>query len=77
MGMIGIKLTGKKGRVVAAFMVGLEDEIVVVASGGTTIRMPVREISSQGRAATGVRVMTLESGQVVASVAPIFAGDDA
>ena len=77
MGMIGIKLTGKKGRVVAAFMVGLEDEIVVVASGGTTIRMPVREISSQGRAATGVRVMTLEAGQVVASVAPIFAGDDA
>ena len=76
MGMIGIKLTGKKGRVVAAFMVGLEDEIVVVASGGTTIRIPVREISSQGRAATGVRVMTLESGQVVASVAPIFAGDD-
>jgi len=75
MGMIGIKLTGKKGRVVAAFMVGLEDDIVVVASGGTTIRMPVREISSQGRAATGVRVMTLESGQVVASVAPIFAGD--
>jgi DNA gyrase subunit A len=75
MGMIGIKLTGKKGRVVAAFMVGLEDEIVVVASGGTTIRMPVREISSQGRAATGVRVMTLEAGQVVASVAPIIAGD--
>ena len=75
MGMIGIKLTGKKGRVVSAFMVGLEDEIVVVASGGTTIRIPVREISSQGRAATGVRVMTLESGQVVASVAPIFAGD--
>jgi hypothetical protein len=31
MGMIGIKLTGKKGRVVAAFMVGLEDQIVVVA----------------------------------------------
>jgi DNA gyrase subunit A len=76
MGMIGIKLTGKKGRVVAAFMVGLEDQIVVVATGGTTIRMPVREISSQGRAATGVRVMTLEAGQVVASVAPIFAGDD-
>ena len=75
-GMIGIKLTGKKGRVVAAFMVGLEDEIVVVSSGGTTIRMPVREISSQGRAATGVRIMTLEAGQAVASVAPIIAGDD-
>jgi len=75
-GVIGIKLTGKKGHVVAAFMVGLEDEIVAVASGGTTIRMAVREISSQGRAATGVRVMNLDDGQTVASVAPIIATDE-
>ncbi|MGA0065258.1 MAG: DNA gyrase subunit A [Ilumatobacteraceae bacterium] len=75
MGMIGIKLTGKKGRVVAAFMVAIEDEIVAVATGGTTIRIPVREVSSQGRAATGVRVMSLDEGQIVASVAPIVAGD--
>ncbi|MEK7411027.1 MAG: DNA gyrase C-terminal beta-propeller domain-containing protein, partial [Actinomycetota bacterium] len=77
MGMIGIKLTGKKGRVVAAFMVGIEDEIVAVSSGGTMIRTPVREISSQGRAATGVRVMSLDSGQVVASVALILSSDEA
>jgi DNA gyrase subunit A len=72
-GVIGIRLTGKKGFVVAAFMVGLDDEIVAVSSGGVTIRMPVREISSQGRDATGVRVMNLDNGQVVASVAPILA----
>lgn len=77
MGMIGIKLTGKKGRVVAAFMVGIEDEIVAVSSGGTMIRTPVRAISSQGRAATGVRVMSLDSGQVVAAVALILSSDDA
>ena len=76
MGMIGIKLTGKKGRVVAAFMVGIEDEIVAVSSAGTTIRPPVKEISRQGRAATGVRVMSLGAGQVVASVAPILASDE-
>jgi DNA gyrase subunit A len=76
LGMIGIKLTGKKGRVVAAFMVGIDDEIVVVSSGGTTIRTPVREISSQGRAATGVRIMSLDAGQVVASAALILAHDD-
>ncbi len=77
MGMIGIKLTGKKGRVVAAFMVGIEDEIVAVSSGGTMIRTSVREISSQGRAATGVRVMSLDRGQVVASVALILSSDEA
>ncbi|NEU35788.1 hypothetical protein GN156_34595, partial [bacterium LRH843] len=37
--------------------------------------MEVREISSQGRDATGVRIMNLDDGQVVASVAPILAGD--
>jgi DNA gyrase subunit A len=41
-----------------------------------TIRMPVREISSQGRDATGVRVMNLDDGQIVASVAPILSADD-
>ncbi len=74
-GVIGIKLTGKKGVVVAAFMVGIDDEIVAVSSGGVTIRMAVREISSQGRGATGVRLMNLDDGQTVASVAPILAND--
>jgi DNA gyrase subunit A len=76
LGMIGIKLTGKKGSVVAAFMVGIEDDVVVVASGGTTIRTPVKEISSQGRAATGVRIMSLGAGQVVASAALVLAHDE-
>jgi len=74
-GVIGIKLTGRKGKVVAAFMVGLDDDIVAVSSGGVMIRMSVREISSQGRDATGVRVMSLDEGQTVASVAPILASD--
>ena len=75
-GVIGIKLTGKKGQVAAAFMVGLDDEIVAVSSSGVTIRMGVREISSQGREATGVRVMNLDDGDSVASVAPIVASDE-
>src|SRR5918994_182599 len=75
-GVRGIKLTGKKGNVIAAFMVGLDDEIVAVSSGGVTIRMEVRHISSQGRDATGVRIMNLDDGQTVASVAPIIASED-
>ena len=75
-GVMGIRLTNRKGKVVAAFMVGLDDEIVAVSSAGVTIRMPVREISSQGRDATGVRVKNLDAGQTVASVAPILASGD-
>jgi DNA gyrase subunit A len=62
--------------VVAAFMVGLEDEVFLVASGGVVIRTAVKEVSSQGRDATGVRVMNLGEGQSVAAVAPVFQEDD-
>jgi len=75
-GVRGIKLTGKKGEVVAAFMVGLDDEIVAVSKSGVTIRMEVRGISSQGRTATGVRVMNMDDGDIVGSVAPILSVDD-
>jgi DNA gyrase subunit A len=75
-GVRGIKLTAKRGGVTAAFMVSLEDEVLLISSGGTVIRTPVREISSQGRDATGVRVMSLDDGETVASVAPVLATDE-
>jgi DNA gyrase subunit A len=77
LGVRGIRLTAQRGGVVAAFMVGLDDEILVISSEGVTVRMAVRSISSQGRDATGVRVVSLDAGQVVASVAPVLAADDA
>jgi DNA gyrase subunit A len=72
-GVKGIKLTARRGGVVAAFMVGLDDEIILVATGGVVIRTGVRQISSQGRDATGVRIMNLAAGQTVAAVAPVLA----
>jgi DNA gyrase subunit A len=70
-GVRGIRLTAKRGRVVAAFMVGLDEEILLVSTGGVVIRTAVREIASQGRDATGVRVMNLDDGQTVAAVARV------
>jgi len=75
-GVRGIKLTARKGKVVAAFMVDIETEIMLISSSGTLIRIPVRDVSSQGRDATGVRIMNLDQGQTVAAVAPVFVGDD-
>jgi DNA gyrase subunit A len=75
-GVKGIKLTAARGRVVSAFMVGIDDEILVTSSSGVFVRMAVRQITSQGRDATGVRVMTLDPGQVVASVAPVLAVEE-
>ncbi|MGH9187481.1 MAG: DNA gyrase subunit A [Acidimicrobiales bacterium] len=75
-GVKGIKLTARRGFVVAAFMVGIDDEIFVINSSGTVTRMAVRGIASQGRDATGVRVMNLSDGQTVVAVAPVLASDD-
>ena len=72
-GVRGIRLTGTRGKVVGAFMVGLDEEILLVSSGGVVIRTQAREIASQGRDATGVRVMNLEDGQTVAAVARVAA----
>ena len=75
-GVRGIKIMAKKGEVVSAFMVGIDDEIFVIASTGTTIRMEVRGISSQGRDATGVKVMDVSDDVHVAAVAPVLFSED-
>ncbi len=75
-GVRGIKLTAKKGFVVAAFMVGIDDEIFAIASDGVVTRMGVRDISSQGRDATGVKVMNVGGDRTVAAVAPVLSADD-
>ena len=71
-GVIAIKLPVRKGKLIAAFTVEIDDEIILISDGGVTNRQAVREISSQGREATGVRVMNLDSGQNVASVAKVL-----
>jgi DNA gyrase subunit A len=75
-GVRAIKLTAARGRVVSAFMAGLDDEILLVSTGGVVIRTAVREIAAQGRDATGVRLMSLDSGHAVAAVAAVSAEDD-
>jgi DNA gyrase subunit A len=75
-GVRAIKLTAARGFVVASFMVRLDDELLLASSGGVLIRTPVREVSSQGRDATGVRVMNLDEGHSVATAAFVPAGDE-
>ncbi len=57
-------------------MIALDEEILLVSSGGVVIRTAAREIASQGRDATGVRVMNLDEGQTVAAVARVVAEAD-
>ncbi|MFZ0171721.1 MAG: DNA gyrase subunit A [Acidimicrobiales bacterium] len=75
-GVRGIRLTQRRGWVVAALMASLDDEVLIVASGGVVIRTAVRDIPAQGRDATGVRVMNLDDGQSVAAVAQVSVDSD-
>jgi DNA gyrase subunit A len=75
-GVRAIKLTAARGFLVAAVMVHLDDEVLLASTGGVLIRTPVREVSSQGRDATGVRVMNLDEGHSVATAAVVPAEVD-
>ncbi len=74
-GVISYKLPAKKGHLAAAFVVEIDDEIILISDGGVTNRQAVREISSQSREGTGVRVMALDAGQQVAAVAKVLQAD--
>jgi DNA gyrase subunit A len=74
-GVRGISLPEARGQVVSAFLAADDDQMVVVSTDGILIRTIVGDVSMQGRSATGVRVMNLEAGARVASVAPITASD--
>ena len=75
-GVRGMKVTASRVGVVAAFTVQPDDEILVFSSAGNIIRTGVRDISSQGRDATGVKVAALKDGESVVAVAPVLEGDE-
>jgi DNA gyrase subunit A len=70
-GVIAMKVTKVRGNLVGASVVTEGDEVFLISDDGVVIRMGVRGISRQGRPATGVRVMNLDSGTKVSAVAPV------
>ena len=76
-GVRGIRITEQRGGVAAAMMVGPEDDVIMVSSGGVTIRTAAAEISMQSRDATGVRVMNVDDDEHVAAVALVLQAEDA
>jgi len=70
-GLRGIKL--KKGDVLAGgTIVERDDEIIIVTKNGTVVRQLVVRISVQGRAARGVRVQKVDTGDIVVSFAKVL-----
>ncbi len=75
-GIITMKTTDKTGKVVGVRMVTDDDQIMLGASGGKVIRLRVNEIRVIGRNTQGVRLIGLEDGERVASVARLAERDE-
>jgi len=69
-GIMTAKITTKTGKLVSAHIVSEENkELVAVSQKGVVIRTSIESVSVLGRATQGVRVMKVESGDHLASVA--------
>ncbi|VVC03410.1 DNA gyrase subunit A [Candidatus Burarchaeum australiense] len=71
LGLINIQTAGRNGLVVGVKAVNDGDEVMLVNSGGTMIRLPVSDMRAIGRNTMGVRLMKLDEGQKVTAVAKV------
>jgi len=67
-GVIGIQTSDRNGAVVGAVQVFEGDEVMLISDKGTLVRTRCDEISSQGRATQGVRLIKLKEGESLVGV---------
>ncbi len=68
-GIKTLKVNPKTGRIVTVHVIDKAEEVdlIVISKMGQTLRTPIGKISTQGRATQGVRIMTLEGKDTVAT----------
>jgi len=70
-GLIDIQTSERNGTVVAVAKVTDADEVMLTTSGGMVIRTPVDMIRTIGRNTQGVRLIKLDEGDAVSSLAKL------
>ena len=75
-GIITMKVTDKTGPVIGALTVHETDELMMMTSGGQSIRIRVSEIREVGRNTQGVKLVTLREGEVLQGIARVIADGD-
>jgi DNA gyrase subunit A len=74
-GVIALQTSERNGALVGALQVATEDEVMLITSSGTLVRVPVAEISVQGRNTQGVRLMRVGEDEQIVGVERV-AGED-
>lgn len=72
-GVISIHVNERNGNVVSAIQAHEDDEVMLISSKGTLVRVPVAEISLIGRNTQGVRLIQLAEGEVLVNIERIAA----
>ncbi len=75
-GLITVNITEKNGPLAGIKVVNDEQEILVITEEGIMIRTSIEEISRTGRNTQGVKVMNLNNGDKVVSLARIEKGEE-
>ena len=75
-GIFTCKLTDETGHVTAVKAVNGEEDIMLITVAGVLIRIPVQSISQTGRNTQGVRLIRLQEGEEVATVAKVAEESD-
>ena len=75
-GIITMKTTDKTGRVVGVQMVSEDDQLMLVTNIGKIIRLRVKDIRIIGRNTQGVRLIDLEEGERLVSLARLAEKED-
>lgn len=70
------KITEKTGNVVGIKAVDEDDEVMIINTEGIIIRMLCSGISVLGRITSGVKLINLKEGNVVASIAKVRKGEE-
>ena len=74
-GMIAITQSERNGRVVAATLVHVDDEIMLITDRGVLVRTRVSEIRELGRATQGVTLIGLDEGSKLSGLQRIVEND--
>ncbi|MBT43956.1 MAG: DNA gyrase subunit A, partial [Deltaproteobacteria bacterium] len=74
-GIITMKVTGKTGQVVGAMAVEEDDELMLMTTGGQSIRIRCSEVRKTGRNAQGVKLVTLRGDEKLQDIAKVVAGE--
>ncbi len=75
-GVINMKTTDKTGKVVAAFPVEDESEIMIITQQAKLIRLGVDKIRKTGRSAQGVRLISTGDDDLVTSASLLAAAEE-